>query len=83
MAGRERIVTMLRRWLPMLQQEMEGRIEELVVQLKVKASSPPQITGQIHHQGLSYWLLSVVTSVRHDQVMNLDSNVLNLSEMLP
>ena len=26
---------------------------------------------------------SVVTSVRHDQVMNLDSNVLNLSEMLP
>jgi hypothetical protein len=38
-----KIARMLRRWMSLLQQEMGSRIEEVIVQLEVKASFPPQL----------------------------------------
>jgi hypothetical protein len=38
-----KIAKMLRRWVPMMQQEMGECIVRMVVQLELKASSPPQL----------------------------------------
>lgn len=86
-----KIARMLRRWVPMLQQEMKERVEELINQLEAKASSPPQITW--HNLGDSssrsaplvaqHSVSSIVTLARHDQDLSVGSDVLNVSEMLP
>ena len=38
-----KIAKMLRRWVPIMQQEMGECIVSMVVQLELKASSPPQL----------------------------------------
>jgi hypothetical protein len=36
-----KVARMLRRWSPMMQQDVWARIEEVIIQLELKASRPP------------------------------------------
>lgn len=60
-----KIAKMLRRWIPMMQQEAGVRIEEVITQLEFKASMPPLLMWYSqggHHQGWHHWLLGLQVS---------------------